>query len=337
MFHWLRSAVTGVGMLVAGTMMISQPASALELKMASGYPDNNYLTEALREFIDDVQATTKGEVTITLHNNQSLVKLENIPNAVRQRQVAFGQVYLANLGNQNHMMTLDAIPFLASDTESALKLLDAQKAYLDAWFAERGMRVLFAQFFPAQGFYATKPINSMADLNGLKLRIHSDITKRMAELLGARPLLVQFGEIPQAFATGLVNAMFTSPSTGVDVQAWDFTTHYTLAGVQRTKLLVAVNESVFKQLSEADQQAILAASEKAQKRSLELGDKATTEQLERLKKNGIAVTEASAEFEKELRVIGDQMVGEWREAADEDQRAVLDAYLKSRNETAGKN
>lgn len=337
MFHWLRSAVTGVGMLVAGTIMISQPAAAVDLKMASGYPDNNYLTEALREFIDDVQTTTKGGVAITLHNNQSLVKLENIPNAVRQRQVAFGQVYLANLGNQNHIMTLDAIPFLASDEESALKLLDAQKAYLDAWFAERGMRILFAQFFPAQGFYANKPINSVADLNGLKLRIHSDITKRMAELLGARPLLVQFGEIPQAFATGLVDAMFTSPSTGVDVQAWDFITNYTLAGVQRAKLLVAVNDSVFKQLPEADQQAILAASEKAQKRSLELGEQATTEQLERLGKNGVAVTKASAEFEKELRVIGDKMVGEWREAADEDQRAVLDAYLKSSNETASKN
>jgi len=41
-------------------------------------------------------------------------------------------------------------------------------------------------------------------------------------LLKATPTTVQTPEIPQAFSTGIVDAMVTSPSTGVSSQSWDY-------------------------------------------------------------------------------------------------------------------
>lgn len=335
MKHFLKPGLAGFAIAAAVLVASTQTAPAAEWKMASGYPDESYLTETLKGFLTDVETQTDGAITVTLHNNQSLVKLEDIPNAVRRGQVALGQVYAANLGNQDPMFTLDAIPFLAPDESSALMLWEAQRPYMEAWFAERGMRILFPQFFPPQGFYTKNPVNSAKDLAGLNLRIYSDITKRMAELLGARPLVVQFGEVPQAFATGMVNAMFTSPQTGIDVQAWDFSTHYNLVGAMRTKLIVVVNEDEFQSLSEPERSALLAAAERAQERGVALGQSVTDEQLQLLRSEGIEVTKASDEFIAELQQVGEQMTAEWRESANDEQRKVLEAYLEMRSAKAG--
>lgn len=331
MITTLKSASKALAVLSIGFIATLGPAQAADWKMASGYPDSSYLTQTLRGFLDDVKAETNGAIDVTLHNNQSLVKLQDIPNAVRRNQVALGQVFSANLGNQNAMFTLDAIPFLAPDSDAALKLWEAQKPYFEEWFAKQNMRILFPQFFPPQGFYTKKPVETQADLAGLDMRIYSNTTQRMAELLGAQPLQVQFGEVPQAFATGLVNAMFTSPQTGIDVQAWDFTNNYNMVGAMRTKVIVVVNEDAFQKLDADQQTALLKAAERAKTAGVELSNKVTEEQLATLGENGVSVQFASDVFKAELKKVGEQMTAEWRENADEAQRAVLDAYLAASN------
>ena len=321
----IRAAMGGI-LLAALAALAPAGASAAEWKMVSGYPDNSYLTANLREFLADVEKRTHGALKITLHNNQSLVKLPDIPRAVQSNQVALGEVYTANLGNQDPMFTLDAIPFLAPDEASAWALWSAQRAYFDQWFAKRGSRVLFAQFFPAQGFFTKRPVKSVADLGGVKLRIYSNETKRMGELLKAQPLVVQFGEVPQAFATGMIDGMFTSPQTGIDTQAWDFTTNYVNVGAMRAKLLVVVNEAAYEKLPKPEQQALLAAAADAEKRGMQKGTEVTKEQIETLAKRGISVTEASPQFLTELKGVGRTMVDDWRSKATAEQRNVLQVY-----------
>lgn len=280
----------------------------------------------MKSFSAQVERDTNGEVKIELHNNQSLVKAEEIPNAVRRGQVALGQIYLANLGNQDRMFTLDAVPFLAPTEEDAVKLWEAQRSYFESWFAERGMRMLFAQFFPPQGFYANKPVEKAADLAGLRLRIYSDATKRMAELLGAQPVQVQFGEVPQAFATGLVNAMFTSPQTGLDSQAWDFVKTFSLVGAMRTKVITVINENEFQRLPEAHRNALLEAAKAAELQGLIDAQNATSTQLDTLREHGITVDETPSTLIEELKDIGRQMTEEWMNDASEEQKKVLTSY-----------
>ena len=124
--------------------------------------------------------------------------------AVQTGQVALADVRLGNYGNQDAVYVLDAIPFVAGDYDSALKLAQASRPYLKESFAARGLKLLFMMWNPPQGFYTLKPIQSAQDLAGLKLRIYSTETRRMGELLKTEPLIVQFGEVPQAFpdATG---------------------------------------------------------------------------------------------------------------------------------------
>jgi TRAP-type C4-dicarboxylate transport system substrate-binding protein len=324
---WVR---LGLPALALGGALLAPlaPALAADLKMASGYPDANYLTLTVRDFIADVDKRTGGALKIELHNNQSLVKLPDMMRAVQTGQVALADVRLGNYGNQDPVYILDAIPFVAGDYDSALKLWQASKPYLADSFAKRGMKVLFAMWNPPQGFYTLKPVASAADLAGLKLRIYSTETRRMGELLKAEPLIVQFGEVPQAFSTGLINAMFTSPQTGIDTQAWDFVKNLTMVGALYTKQLVTINSDVFDKLPKAQQDAVVAAGAAAEKAGFERMKALTNEQLAQIKGKGIQVADGSPALIGQLKQVGTQMQDEWKAKAAPEQRTVLENYAK---------
>lgn len=324
----LRIPLGMVAFLGAVLFATAAPASAADLKMASGYPDSNYLTVTVRDFIADAGKRSGGTLNIELHNNQTLVKLPDMMRAVQSNQVALSDVRLGNYGNQDPVYILDAIPFLAGDYDSAQKLWQAARPYLTESFAKRGMKVLFAMWNPPQGFYTLKPLSKAEDLAGLKMRVYSTETRRMGELLKADPLIVQFGEIPQAFSTGLINAMFTSPQTGIDTQAWDFVDHLTMVGALFTKQLVVINADVFDKLSQAEQEALVEAGKVAEQAGFERMKALTAEQLELIKSKGVQVVQASPEFIEQLKQVGAQMREDWQAKASPEQRAVLDAYLK---------
>ena len=183
-----RCAFLATTLAAASLLAAPIPALATDLKMASGYPDGNYLTLTVRDFIADAAKRSGGSLKIELHNNQTLVKLPEMMRAAQTDQVAIADVRLGNYGNQDPVYIVDAIPFVAGDYDSALKLWQASKPYLVDSFAKRGLKVLFAMWNPPQGFYTVKPVTSAEDLAGLKLRIYSTETRRMGELLKAEPL-----------------------------------------------------------------------------------------------------------------------------------------------------
>ena len=78
----------------------------------------------------------------------------------------------------------------------------------------------------------------------------------MAELLGATPVLVQAADIPQAFATGIVNAMMTSAQTGVDSAAWDYSRYFYNIGFTLTRNVVVANTRALRSLDAPTQAAI---------------------------------------------------------------------------------
>lgn len=191
---------------------------------------------------------------------------------------------------------------------------------------EQGLMVLYAVPWPPQGLYTTKEINSVGDLAGLKFRTYNATLEQFANLAGAAPTQVEVPDIPQAFSTGRVEAMITSPSTGVNSKAWDFLSHYTDIQAWIPKNIVVVNKRAFRRLDEATQTAILEAAAEAEARGWEMSRAETSSQIEVLKENGITVVEPSEELMDGLRAIGAQMLENWKGEAGEAGATLLNAY-----------
>lgn len=294
--------------------------------MASGYADSNFMTQNIRLFIDDVQKATDGELAISLHSNGTLMKLDAIRRAVQTDQVQIGEIRLGSYSNEDPMYNLAGLPFVAGDYDSAWALMEAQKPYFDALFDKIGLKVLAYQPWPGQGFYTKFPVTGLADFKGQKLRIYSKATQDMGNALGFEATILPFAEIPQAFATGLIDALFTSPQTGIDIQAWDNTDYFTAAGAMYTKNAIIVNKDAFAALPEATQTALVAAGEAATKRGWEMSKDTYAKQLGTLTENGMTVSDAPEEVIAKLKEIGQTMMADWQASASPEAIAVLETY-----------
>lgn len=305
-------------------------AQAAEWIMASGYPDSNFMTKNIRQMMGDVDEATGGELKITLHGNDTLIKLDNIRRAVQKGQVQMGEIRLGVYSNEDPMYALAGLPFIAPDYDSAWALMEAQKPYFDQAMGELGIKLLAYQPWPGQGFYTRFKVNSVDDFKGKKLRIYSKPTQQMGDMLGFEATILPFAEIPQAFATGLIEALFTSPQTGIDIQAWDNTDFFTLAGAIYTKNAIIVNQAAFDQLSPELQTALVAAGETATKRGWEMSAATLEEQMGVLAEKGMTVETAPESVIDEMKKIGQEMMVSWRKDASPEGNAVLDAYLKGK-------
>ena len=294
--------------------------------MPTPYGDGVHHTKNVRQFADDLNKQTDGELKIVVHSGASLIKHPEIHRAVRTGQVPIGEMFMGLLGNDNPIFKADNIPFLASDFTSAKRLWDATRPSIEKALEKDGLKLLYAVPWPPQGFYTKKPISSAADLAGLKMRAYSPTTSRLAILLKATPTTVQTPEIPQAFSTGIIDAMVTSPSTGVSSQSWDYVTDYTDTQAWIPKNMVIVNMRAFKRLDAEIQQAVIKAAASAETRGWEMAQAETATKTATLAENGIKVANPSKQLKTDLMAIGKTMGDEWAKEAGALGMEILTAY-----------
>ena len=302
------------------------PAAAETWDMPTPYPDATFHTKNIHEFAKDIEDATGGDLTIKVHSAGSLFKHPEISKAVRSGQVPAGEFFLSLLANDNPAFGADSLPFLATSYDEAMMLWDAQESVITELLDEQGLMPLYAVPWPPQGLYTTKEITSVDDLAGLKFRTYNATLEQFANLAGAAPTQVEVPDIPQAFSTGRVEAMITSPSTGVNSKAWDFLSHYTDIQAWIPKNIVVVNKRAFRRLDEETQNAVLEAAAAAEARGWEMSKSESAEMVEVLKENGITVVDPSDELMNGLREIGAQMLESWKKDAGEAGQELLDAY-----------
>ena len=319
----LRRTMLAAAMLACGF----GPAEAqTRWTMATAYAEGNFHTRNVRAFIEDVQQATSGRLQIQLHFGASLLTMPNIKRGVQTGQIQLGEVLLSVHGNEDPFFELDSVPFLADTWEATAALDRVSQPYIRARLERQGLLPLYMVPWPSQAFYTRNELRSAEDLRGLRFRTYNVLTQRMAELLGAQPVTVQVAEIPQAFATGVIAAMFTSAQTGVDTAAWDYARYFTDLGGMRARNLVFVNARAFRALDEPTRNAVTEAAGRAAARGLEFARAAEGEMVERLRGRGMQVREPSAAFMAQLREVGARQTQEWAQRAGPEGQQVLEAY-----------
>ena len=296
--------------------------------LPSGYATNTFQVQNLQQFAQDVDKATGGKLKITVHPNAALFKAPEIKRAVQGGQAQIGEVLLVNFQNEWQLFGADGIPFLADSYDEAVKLWKAQKPFMDKKLAADGMMALYAVPWPPQGIYVKKPINSAADLKGVKWRAYSPATARIAELVGAQPVTVQAAELSQAMATGVIESYMSSGSTGFDTKTYEHIKYWYDTQAWLPKNAVLVNKKAFDALDKPTQDALLKAGADAEARGLAASKKANGETLEKLKAAGMNILPPSAQLKADMKKVGDVMLKEWLDKAGPEGQQLVDAFRK---------
>lgn len=294
--------------------------------MPTPYADTEFQTKNDYQFAEDVRKATNGALDIKVHSANSLIKNPEIKRAVQTGQVQIGEIFKPNLGPEDPVFELDAIPFFAASYREARALLEVTRPVISEKLLKQGLRVLYMVPWPSQAFFTKKPINSVAELKGMKMRTYNAQTARLAQLMGTVPTTVQATEIPQAFSSGIIDTMFTSAPTAVTTKAWDYTKFVYDTQAWVPKNVVFVNERSFQALPEAVRKVLLEQAAIAERRGWEWSQRDNDESPKVLAKNGMTLSPISPAFSAELKKIGDQMLDDWLKKAGPDGKRIIDAY-----------
>jgi TRAP-type C4-dicarboxylate transport system substrate-binding protein len=314
--------------LIGATLALglAAPALAQSWDMPTPYGDATFHTQNIMQFADDLRAATDGALDITVHSAGSLFPHGEIKNAVRSGQVPAGEFLMSQLVNEDAAFGIDSQPFLATSYDDARRLWEAQKPVVTELLAEQGLMPLFSVPWPAQGLYTDGEVTAASDLEGQRFRAYNAALEEFASLVGAAPVQVEAPDIPQAFATGQVEAMMTSPSTGANSTAWDFVSHYGQVDAWLPKNVVVVNQRAFQRLPEDVQAAVMEAAAAAEQRGWEMSMEEAEAKTQELADNGMTIYAPSEQLVADLRSVGETMLENWRASASEDAMAILDAY-----------
>ncbi|MBI2961766.1 MAG: TRAP transporter substrate-binding protein, partial [Betaproteobacteria bacterium] len=296
-------------------MFAASAGAQTKWDMPTPYPATNFHTENIMQFVADAEKGSGGKLKITVHAAASLFKAPEIKRAVQGGQAQIGEILISGYSNEDPIFGVDSVPFLATSYAQAGKLWRASRKALESRFAKQGMLLLYSVPWPPQGVYSTKPINSIADMKGLKMRAYNPYTSRIAELAGAQPVTIQAAELAQAMATGAVNANITSGATGYDTKAWEVVKNYYDTQAWLPKNIIFANKKAFDALDKATQQAILKAAAAAETRGWKVSEEKNKWYLEQLAKNGMSVSPPSPQLKADLKKIGDTMTAEWMKTA----------------------
>ena len=269
-----------------------------------------------------------GKLQITVFSGASLFKAPEIKRAVQTGQAQAGEVLISLHENEDPIFGIDVVPFLATSFDKSRKLWKASKAAIEAKLAAQGLMVLFAVAWPPQGIFAKKEINTIDDMKGLKWRAYNAGTSRIAELVGAQPVTIQAAELPQALATGVVNAFMTSSATGYDSKAWETMTHYYDTQAWLPKNVTFVNKAAFDKLDKPAQDAVMKAAAQAEDRGWKASQGNTTWYVDQLKSHGMKVLPPGDQLKAGLKTVGEQLTADWLKRAGADGQKVIDDYRK---------
>jgi TRAP-type C4-dicarboxylate transport system substrate-binding protein len=317
-------ALAGALSLAAALGRGARAQAPTRWQMPTPYPPQNFHTVNIQRFVDEIRTGSSGRLDITVHPAGTLLPLPQILRNVQTGDVQAGEVLLNALENEDPIFGADAVPFLVTSYDAARRLYQAQRPLLERRLSARGVRLLFSVPWPPQGFYASRAINTVADMRGLNFRSYGPSAARFGELVGANVSTIQAAELSQALATGRVNAMITSGVTGSDSRVWESPVRYYYelnAWIPRNA--VFVNERAFQALDEATRAVVLRAAAAADERGWAASVEAAQRGVDTLRQNGVQVAAPSEQLVREMRAIGVRMAEDWERRAGAEGQALL--------------
>ena len=191
--------------------------------------------------------------------------------------------------------------------------------YLQAANEYKGVKLLGVfTHGPGQMFLVKKPVTSVADLAGMKIRSGGGISEASAKALGASPLVKPAPESYEILSSGIADGTFF-PSESIKSFNLDKVVKYATffpGGFYSSSFGFFMNQDKWDKLSKQDQDAITSVSGEALARLAgKAWDAADKIGIEALKAANVQITEASPAFVADVRRLTAPLAQEWIKSA----------------------
>ncbi|QEL25541.1 DctP family TRAP transporter solute-binding subunit [Bosea sp. F3-2] len=255
----------------AGAAAIAAPsilrAQQLVLRWADGQPASHPSPQSAVKAGTEIKEKTSGRVEIQSFPNGQLGSSRDMVESVASGALTMVTEGAAQLGQFVPQLSIIEAPYIWKDAAHMTRALksplidELNKALVE----KRGMRMIGVNYYGVRHLTSgKKPINSVEDMKGFKLRVPEvDTFRAMAEAWGARPTPLNFSELYLALSQGAVDGQENPLPTIASAKLMEVQKYLVLTGHIITPRLVIVNEAAWQKIPQADRDIIVAAVDKA--------------------------------------------------------------------------
>ncbi|MCC6785048.1 MAG: TRAP transporter substrate-binding protein [Planctomycetes bacterium] len=327
------TVLRGSGAAPTGPIASGRPR--VEWRLASSFPQSlDTIYGSSQVLAERVAEMTDGAFHIRPYQANELVPALQVLDAVQQGSVEVGQT-------GGYYYTGKA-PALAFDTCVPFGLSARQQ---NAWLAEGGGRELLAEVYAEFGILAfscgntgaqmggwfRSPVESPADLNGLKMRIPG-LGGRVMNALGVTVQVLAGGDIYPALERGAIDATeWVGPSDDEKLGFWRIAKHYYYPGWWEPgpSLSFLVNRAAWDKLPKDYQAIFRAAAEQAAGVMQRRYDERNPPALQRLIAHGVELRPFADEIMRRAREASEALLDD-EAARDPGYRKILEHWRKFR-------
>lgn len=249
-----KAFVLGAATCVA----LAQTASAeTRLSLSDVLPDGNFQVENAKVFAEKVAEATKGDVTITVSAGGALgFKGPDQLVAVRDGLVDMADINISQQVGQNPLFGAEGVPFLVTSMDELKDYHNVLRPEFEKLAAQFNQKILYMVPSPAQYVYLKVKVSDIEEFRSIPVRGADKNTVDIITAVGMDGVVMPWGELIPALASGRVDGVATSATSGVDGKFWEFLDYIYPTNHTWGSNAVTINLDTWNKLTAEDQAAI---------------------------------------------------------------------------------
>jgi TRAP-type C4-dicarboxylate transport system substrate-binding protein len=296
--------------------------------MATEYPANTVSGDAIAFFAEQLARESGGRLTVRPVTDAAMGKSAEIVGAILQGGLAAGDSFSGALGGVDPLFLLSSLPFVATTEADAARLLERARPLYAATMARHKQRLLYASPWPPSGLWAKKPIVSLADLKGLRVRVYDSTGVSVFAAAGASPANLSFADVMPRLKDGSIDAVLSSGDGGAGRRLWEFLPHFTEIGYAIPLGFGTLGTAIYDALPASLQPAVDRAAAATQAEAWRSLGRRLQANRARMTENGVTITPAEKLDEglrRHLATAAAGAIAEWKQKVPAEAAALLAA------------
>ncbi len=283
------------------------------LQAGHSLPDDHPYHLGFLEMAENVEERTDGRVKIEVFANSEIGAERELTEGMGLGTVDLVVSSTAPVTNFVPELGVLDVPFLFKDRESAVEILEGDIG--DELFAKMEENGIVGLSWGENGYRhitnAIRPINTPADLKGLKIRTQeNEIHLAAFEALGAQPTPMAWTEAITALQQGVVDAQENPAIVADQFSLYEANQKYmTLTGHVYSVAVYMMSKQTYDELPEDLRDIVVEEGQKAGAAERDLIVEMEKESLQTLKDNGVEIIEEVdlAPFQEAVKPVYEQI------------------------------
>lgn len=243
---------------------IGTSSQATEFKSSDIHNSDDYPTVAAVKFMsDELKKLSAGKHSIKVFNKGALGTEKETVDQVKIGALDMTRVNISPMNSICAKTNIPVLPFLFRSVDHLHKVLDGPIGEEIGKDCEaQGFIVLAYYDSGSRSIYSKKPVKSIADTKGMKIRVQqSDLWVAVANAMGANATPMPGGEVLTALKTGLVDAAENNyPSYGSGFRHFEAAKFYNKTEHSMAPEVLLFSKISWNKLPKAEQDMVRAAA-----------------------------------------------------------------------------